>query len=263
VLVVVGVILSIGLALFSYVKVSSNGISYRSSETWSNEATLLFTQAGAPEYRSTLPPGRESATPPDRIATLVPLYAALVKSDPVAKPLEKRGLLDPAGVSSSIDAEGVVSSLGAPAPLMTLTATGISPAAATRLTVAATNSFIAFLEARQKNAQIPADERVEAQVVTQPSKPLLAKPRSKTGFVAILLAGLTLTVAAAFIRDNLQRTRRRTGVREANAVPLAAVHTPGEPAAPGMHVAATDEEAEAEGELPRRAAASSSRWTPS
>ena len=53
--VFVGVALTVALAVLSYVRVSPSGISYRSPEIWSNQATLVFTQEGAPELRSVLP----------------------------------------------------------------------------------------------------------------------------------------------------------------------------------------------------------------
>ena len=44
--VLVGVALTVALAVLSYVRVSPSGISYRSPEIWSNQATLVLTQEG-------------------------------------------------------------------------------------------------------------------------------------------------------------------------------------------------------------------------
>ena len=78
--VIVGVVLTVALAVLSVVRVSPSGISYRSPETWSNQATLVLTQEGAPELRSVLParPGGFSPSLADtgRFAGLIDVYAA-------------------------------------------------------------------------------------------------------------------------------------------------------------------------------------------
>ena len=48
---------------------------------------------------------------------------------------------------------------------------------------------------------------MKLRISTRASVPKLIGPRSKTTFIIILLGGLTVTVAAAFMRDNVQRKR--------------------------------------------------------
>ena len=57
--------------------------------------------------------------------------------------------------------------------------------------------------------KIPPSQRVELRIVKRSGVPKLIGPRSKTTFIIILLAGLTITVAAAFVRENLQRAASR------------------------------------------------------
>ena len=51
-------------------------------------------------------------------------------------------------------------------------------------------------------AKIPESQRIELRIVRRAGVPKLTAPRSKTTFLILLLAGLTVTVAAAFIREN-------------------------------------------------------------
>ncbi len=268
-LVTVGVALSLALAMLSHVQVSSSGLRYRGSEVWSNEATLSFSPRGSFELRSVIP---ESASgSPERIAALVELYSIYATSDPVIKALQRKGLLKPPGAavtsSASLKAEVVPSIFGQPTPLMKITGTGDSPAAATLLTIGATDAFIANLKSRQDKAGIRENQRVQVQVVDRYRAPMLVKPRSRAGLIAILFAGLMATVAAAFIRDNVQRTKKRSiddqdVASPSEAISLTAVNGASKP----VHrfadaVELTEEELSgADREVAHGGAAS--RWTP-
>ena len=58
--VIVGVVLTLALAVLSAFGWFPSGISYRSPEIWSNAATLVLTQEGSPELRLVLPSVREA-----------------------------------------------------------------------------------------------------------------------------------------------------------------------------------------------------------
>ena len=79
--------------------ISPSGISYRSPQLWSNQATLVLTQEGAPELRSVLPTSSAGGTPyladTSRFAGLIDVYTTLATSDPVTRVLGRRGLIDP------------------------------------------------------------------------------------------------------------------------------------------------------------------------
>jgi hypothetical protein len=94
---------------------------------------------------------------------------------------------------------------GSATPLLKLTAVAESPAEATRLVIRTTDTFINFVKSRQQDAGIPENQRVRLEIVTRAGVPELIGPRKKTTPIFILLAGLTIVVAAAFIRDNMQR----------------------------------------------------------
>jgi len=208
-LVLVGLNLSLALALLSYARISSDGLSPRGSEVWQDEATLAFSTASNPEFRSTLGPQAQ----PERYPALVDLYAAFATSDDVVAALRKQGLLtaEEAGTGRPpIAATAVPSAVnGAPTQLLKVSATGPTPARAKRMTLAAIEQLLRYVTARQVAAKIPVKDRVELRILKKSGEPTLIVPRSKSKTILIFLACLTATVAAAFIRDNLQRNRSR------------------------------------------------------
>jgi hypothetical protein len=156
---------------------------------------------------------------PNRFTSLVEEYAEFATSDAVITSLEKQGLLSrkPNGAQlTKVVATPVYSAVnGGPTPLLKITGIANSPEAATRLTLGATRTFIDVAKARQAQANIPASHRVELRTVKRLGVPKLVGPRSKTGFMIVLLAGLTLTVAAAFLRENLKRQAGRKAESDA------------------------------------------------
>jgi hypothetical protein len=210
-LVTVGLALTVALALISFIRVSSDGVSYRTAEGWSNEAILALSQPGFPELR--VPPRASESSPfatPDELASLVDLYAALATSDAVVAALKKRGKIEPEDIADGslpFSATAVPSSVGGGSQLMRITGTGTSPTEATALAIATTDAFSALVRRRQQEADIPERQRVEVRVVKRSGEPVLIAPRSKTTPIVILLAGLTIVGAAVFVRDNAQRTR--------------------------------------------------------
>ena len=252
--VYVGVALTLALAVLSYVRVTPAGVFYRSPETWTNQATLVLTQEGAPELRSVLPTEKgafnSSLADTSRFAGLVDVYAALATSDTVLAMLRDRGLIDTKDLEDGenpISAAAVVSTVNGGTPMMTIAARARSGTKATNLTRGATTAFVSFVEARQRAAKIPAKERIQIRVVKSSEAPTLLKPRSKALPILVLLAGLIATGAVAFTRDNTRRREAAPAVAP-TAAPTAA------PAAVLAPTVSRSEPAEP-------AAAPHSRWT--
>jgi len=222
-IVVVGVALTVVLVVLSYVRVSPSGISYRSPEIWSNQATLVLTQEGAPELRSVLPsrPGAVSTSlaDTDRFARLIDVYATLATSDAVVRELTRRGLLRAEDLKDGalpIEAAAVASTVNAATPMMTITASSLSGPKATALTLGATKAFLDVLNARQFAARIPLSDRIQARVVKSSEAPKLVDPRSKALPILVLFGGLIATAAVAFMRDNAARRGRSFGLTTAS-----------------------------------------------
>lgn len=219
-LVAFGLGLTLALAFSSYVRISGDGLSYRKPEIWSNSSLIVLSQASFPEGRTNLPPNAQ----PDRFSGLADQYAALATSDAVIRSLKQQHLLKAdAGEKKEppISATAVSSTVtGAATPLVQLTAEAKTPRGATRLAIRATATFIRFVRSWQVAANIPVAQRIELRVVRSAGVPKLTKPRSKTTPIIIFLGGITLVVAAAFIRENLRRGRTsRPYSLEAAAVP--------------------------------------------
>jgi hypothetical protein len=215
--VAVGVVLAVALAVLSFVRVSPSGVSYRSAEKWSNQATLVLTQQGAPELRSVLPsrPGGFSTTLADtgRFASLIDVYAALATSDAVVAQLRARGLVTPKDLEDGalpIAAAAVPSTVNAATPMMTISGMSSTGPKATALTIGATRAFLDVLHERQFAAKIPRADRIEARVVRQSQTPTLVDPRKKAVPILVLLGGLIATVAVVFTRDNVAGRARVT-----------------------------------------------------
>jgi capsular polysaccharide biosynthesis protein len=202
-----GCVVALALALLSYVRISADGLTHRNPEVWSNEATLELSDPSYPELRSRLP----ATADPNRFTSLVEQYVALATSDDVMNSLISQGLISRQAEergARAITASSVTSPInGALTPLLRITGSGTTPADATRLTMRATDTLIKVASARQVKAKIPESQRVTLRISTRASVPTLVGPRSKTTFIIILLAGLTVTVAAAFVRENTQRKR--------------------------------------------------------
>ena len=156
------------------------------------------------------------------------MYAAFATSDAVIAGLQQEGLLTSQDVENGklpIVATAVPSTVNAgPTPLLKISATGTSPRKATELTIGATNELIRYVGSRQDAAEVPKNERVELRVVKQSAEPTLVKPRSKSTLIVILLAGLTATVAAALIRDNMQRKRPPQWAGQVATLPVPDTH---------------------------------------
>ena len=149
--------------MLSFVRVSPSGISYRSPEIWSNQATLVLTQEGAPELRSVLParPGGFSTSLADtgRFAGLIDVYATLATSDAVVGELKRRGLLTAEDLKDGalpITAAAVPSTVNAATPMMTITGTSITGPKATKLTLGATKAFLDVRPRPAARGQDPA-----------------------------------------------------------------------------------------------------------
>src|SRR5215213_5112070 len=92
-----GLALGILLAFLAAYQVSWDGgpsIRHRGTETWSSDSSLLVTQPGAPELRSTFPEtvnrGEQQFAAPERFSALANFYSELALSDRVRSRLPER-----------------------------------------------------------------------------------------------------------------------------------------------------------------------------
>ena len=88
---------ALALALLSYVRVSADGLTYRNPEVWSNESTLLLSDAIDSEWRRS---SRPLSTEP--LLGLVDTYAEIATGDVVIGSLKKQGMLRRRGEKSGV-----------------------------------------------------------------------------------------------------------------------------------------------------------------
>jgi len=219
---VLGLLLAGALAFLAYVRVdfvdSKPVFSYRDSELWQDRATLLLTQGGFPEGRSVFLPTpekpkkdseAESTEPPyyagqGRFNELTEIYAQIATGDAVRARMLRRG-----PINGSFGASSIRGAAGGGTPLLQLFASAETPAKATALTERATAALLAYLGSEQARASIPANQRVDIEVLTRSGQLLLLEPRKKTLPIVVFLAVLVMTTALVFTLEN---TRKQASV---------------------------------------------------
>jgi hypothetical protein len=226
-----GLTLAVALAILAAYKVGPGGLERRGGETWSSSSSVLVTQKGCPECRTTLPTapttvtsdatattgatatkdGKVQFADPGRYSQLALLYAVMARSDLVISRLPSHPA--PGAVKvTPVDATGSGNQF---LPILDTSALGSSPAAARRLNQEAVDGFRNLLRKMQDDSSTPDESRVELTLLNAPSAPTLVAGRSMTPSIMAFLLCLIATLAAAHILEAL-RPRARS---EATSVP--------------------------------------------
>lgn len=231
-LVAVGLLLALGLAVLSMVRIGPGGVTWRQDEVWVTRSILFVTQQGFPwgytnpvtadetgkQQRKQTEAGQFAD--PARFSSLAVLYAQLATSDQVRKLIAP-----PDGFirDGEIAAAPVLASdnvFAAPLPLIRLEAAHKTPEAARALLFRATKSFRTFLASEQARNRIPADQRVLVTVVKKAEKPQLLQGRSTTLPVVVFMSVMILVFGLCFVLENMRRGAR-PAVAEDGVEPLA------------------------------------------
>ena len=215
--VVAGVLLAVALATMSYYSVDLNGgsptLTPRKAELWQSEADLFLTESGFPAGRRRLPlvvkeVGGQTVTQPEfnspgTFAGLASLYARLAEGDAVRARIISEG--GPINGRYDVTA-GSVTISGRSDILPIVSFFGKAPTAelARENAGRALRAFVGFIQAQQKSAGIPKDNRVVLQVLNEPQAPILIEPRKRTLPIAVFLAVLFAAVALAFVLENVR-----------------------------------------------------------
>jgi hypothetical protein len=218
-LVVLGIMLAVGLATLSFVRVTPDGFppsyTYRASETWSVQATLLVTQEGFPLGRAV--PGFMAADParglpavqvgdPNTLTSLALVYTQLLNSDAVRRRVFgsiNRTLAGPPR-TTDYSATLISDSSGNTLPLVLITGLAPTPREAASVAKRASLAFRAYLQEKQQAAKIALNERAVVQEIGSASQATLLKGRKKTAPVFIFLAIMIATCGLAFMLENLR-----------------------------------------------------------
>lgn len=205
-LVIAGGAAAMVLAVLSMVRVDPGGspmLSYRNPQVWISSARLFVTEPGFPWGRSRLEVDATSGTQsdPGRLTGLALLYATLADSDQVRRVLLKDG-----PIRGKIFGAPVLASIadGDPLPIIEVSATGTSPQSAYALTARAANGLSEYIRLQQQMNEITSNDRVVLQVINRPQPPKVLAGRSKALPALIFVGIFGLTIAAAFLLENVR-----------------------------------------------------------
>jgi len=219
--VLAGLLLAAALAFFATFKVGPHGLQTRKTKLYSVKSQLLITQAGFPYGRATATgpvPGEEARklgiefADQNRFTSLAYLYANLIVSDPVRQIILRGGPID-----GEIEAAPVVQDAVVTLPLLTVLTIDKTPEATVELNRRAVRGFETYLDRQQAANQVPAPDRIVVQEMLGPDKVELFNGISKTMPIVIFLAVAFLTVALAFMLENLRPRVRPVAAAAATA----------------------------------------------
>ena len=208
VVVVLGLLAAAALAFFATFKVGPHGLQSRKTKLYSVKSQLLITQAGFPYGRATATgpvPGDEAKklgidfADQNRFTSLAYLYSNLMVSDPVREIILRSGPID-----GEIEAAPVVQDAVVTLPLLTVLTIDKTPESTVDLNKRTVNGFKTYLDRQQAENQVPSADRIVVQQIVGPDKVEIFKGISKTMPIVIFLAVAFLTVALAFVLENLR-----------------------------------------------------------
>lgn len=207
-LVLAGLLLALGLAFLSFVRVSLTGgpvLSYRQAKLWESRSTLLVTQRGFPWGQvdpagdgtdSGIQPGE-----PSRFAGLALVYSELAVSDSVAQIMESEGPVQGSvrafPVPNSADTRYVL-------PLMTISGIAATPEAALSTAERATAALLAYLQQQQAANEIPIYNRAILTPINRPQGAALVAGRSLTRPLVVFITAMMVVLALVFVLENLR-----------------------------------------------------------
>ena len=227
-LAVAGLLAASLLAVLSYVKIDFDGVVPTLSspdKVWESDATLFVTERGAPWGRSTLESavagGDEAAfSDPGRLVGLAALYARLADSDQVRRILLRDGPIPDEYGALPVKTSDGTSFL----PAIAVLGYGDTPGGAVALANRVARAFQTYLMEQQKANKIPVRERVELPFLNRATKATVFDQASPAKPVVIFLLVFGLTVAIAFVLENV-RPRRREELPAEAAPPAAQTAT--------------------------------------
>lgn len=227
-LVLIGLLLAIVLALLSFARVSFAGgkpaLVYRSPITYESNETLLVSQSGFPEGRSTFPvtnPTTDTSTfaDPSRFASLADFYAYLANSDAVTEAAARAV----GHVSGTYVATPVYSAGGSSQtlePVLQIRGLGATPEIAEQFARAGSAALRGYLNAQQTQAHIGSSERVLVTVLNAATNSTVFAGRKKTLPIVVFLAVIAATLALALMLENLRPQIRIVGASLDEHVPI-------------------------------------------
>lgn len=216
-LVILGLVLAIGLAIFAYA---------RQTEEYASYSTVFVTQQGFPWGRLTLDQTTGSVTPanprpgepqfadPVRFSSLAILYSRLADSDPIRQIMLKAGPID-----GRVEAAPLLASANQDDALPLISIAGIAGTAdqAVALARRTTDALVTYLGQQQDANDIPSRDRVEIQVVKEAGQAKTLSGKSPTLPIVVFLAVMLGVIALALVLANLWPEGRKKAQKNEGA----------------------------------------------
>jgi len=212
-----GFMLACLLAVYATARISFSGISYRTPVIYTAETKILVTQAGFPLGRtilSTTPTGRSKTqyADPGRFVQLAGVYATLADSDQI-----QRKLVHPKDEEQLIATPEVDTQTQTALPIIDVVSLAPSQRRAVDMARQATSMLDNYLETQQKDAGVPAGQRVLLQTLQQPYRVTVAQGRKKTVPIVVFMTVLLATIGLVLGLENIRPRVRLSEVREFSA----------------------------------------------
>jgi hypothetical protein len=228
-IMVVGLCIAAALAVMSAVKPTASGFTWRTPPVYDATTTLFVTQPGFPWGRGTLDEYRKAEgdpttsvprfSEPDRFEYLASLNSKLAERDTIERAAGKKvGIEDP-----DYDAAPLIGADGRALPLFQITAYETTPEGAVALANAVSDALRARLAREQGNNRIAAEDRIVLQVVEAAQEAEVFQGVKMTRPIMLFLLGAILTLAVAFVVDNLRGGRQGPAARSGEREPEAAL----------------------------------------
>jgi hypothetical protein len=222
IIVMVGLWVAACLTLLSLIRVSSDGLAWRSPPIYKATTRLLVTQPGFPIGQATIPlkkPSGGTTTPtpaydPTRMEYLASLYAAMADSDPISTRVKQ----SVGGPEAKWGATPVAGAEGRALPLVEIGALGTSPARAIAIANGVAHAMRAFLLTEQGKNATAIRDRAELRVDKKARKAEVFQGVRLTRGTMLFLLMSIVTFAIAFVVDNL-RGGRAAAARTAGETP--------------------------------------------
>jgi hypothetical protein len=219
VVVATGLLLGIALAVLASFRVTTSGPKWRQPVTYSSSSVLLVTQVGFPWGRAIVSQPDATAkqkadaiaaagpqfADPSRYVSLATIYSFMVRSQPVLSMIPGKPTADQVAAQPFQEPGGNGSAL----PLIGMTVTAPSAAAAVQLNQDAIKALKTYIKQQQDATQTARNDRATIQVFNPPGAAVVAQGHKLTKSVLALLLCTFLAIALAYVLENLRLTKAR------------------------------------------------------
>lgn len=211
-LVLLGLVIACVLAFLTMVRVDpkTGKITYRQSEQWVSYTRVFVTQRGFPWGAI----NAQGPSDPTRFTSLAIIYSNLVTGDAVDRLMDQKGK-----IPGTVQAAALLTAPGSTDALPIISIAGLSTTKEGSLLLAgrAADALISYVDAQQRENNIPSGNRIWLQEIQTPGQSKLVSGRSKTLPIVVFLAVMSAFVGLAFAFENMRPLARRPLPQEESA----------------------------------------------